>query len=77
MVSNGIIKLTREERYAIEDEIRGKKYYVHEYFNLPRTVQTDVCCPKCKEMLMYIQVGASYTIKCPRVGCVEIGVRGI
>ena len=77
MVSENKVKLSKDDSYALFDEVSKKKYYVHEYFNPPRTVKTDIPCPVCSEILMYIQAGASYTIKCPTEDCVDVGARGI
>ena len=77
MVTETRVKLTREEYYSLFNTISEKGYYVHEHFSLPRTVQTDIPCPICNEKLMYIQSGASYSIKCPTANCVDVGVRGI
>ena len=77
MVSEKKVKLSKDEYYALFDAVSKKKYYVHKYFNPPRMVETDIFCPVCNEMLIYIQAGASYTIKCPTEDCVDVAVRGI
>ena len=77
MVTETKVKLSKAEYHAVDKEIGDKGYYIHEYFNSPRTVQTDIKCPKCGADLMFIQTGASYQIKCPTVDCINKIARGI
>ena len=77
MVIDKKVKLTQEEYWAIDNAVGQKGYYVHDYIRPPKTVETDLCCPKCNEYLLYNQAGISYQITCPTEGCVDIIVRGI
>ena len=78
MVTESKVKLAKQEREAIEHQIDAKGYHVYdEYYYTPRAVETDISCPICSKMLVYIQTGASYSIKCRTENCVDVGVRGI
>ena len=77
MVSEKAVKLTKEEYFSLFDEVSKNKYYIHEHFNPPRTVETVIPCPICGKKLLYIQAGVSYSIKCRTENCVDVGVRGI
>ena len=76
MVTNKKVILTEDEYWDIDNTV-CKGYYVHEYIRPPKTVETDICCPKCNEKLFYDQVGISYQITCPTEDCVDIVARGI
>ena len=77
MVTEKNNSLTSTEYWAIHDAIGKTGCYVHDYVRPPKTIVTDVCCPKCSEKLMYTQAGISYQITCSTDGCVDFVVRGI
>jgi hypothetical protein len=69
------LKLTLEERYAIEESLSG--YFTHEYVMPERTEETDVDCPFCNTKLILSRLGNSYSINCKTDSCVDITVRGL
>ena len=73
MVIEKKAELTEKEYWDIDNAIGLKGYYVHEYVRPPKTVGTDICCPRCNAKLLYNQAGISYQITCPTEGCVDIG----
>jgi len=59
-------KPTREEALALVDAATRISWHGE-----------DVPCPRCGKILVYEQLGGSFTVSCPDIDCIETGGRGI
>jgi len=60
------LKATRDEALFLVDAAERIAWYGEE-----------VLCPRCGKILLYDEVGNSYTVACPDEGCISIDCRGI
>ena len=66
-----------DEHDAIENEMYEKGYITYEYVVPAKTIETDVACPVCGEVLTLYVSGNSYRINCKTDSCVIISFRGL